>query len=679
MVSNFAPGGGAGFSLSFANSTCGIGAFVNGSSILWTGAVSSDWSNPANWSGCQVPTCNLPETNAIIPSGYVNAPTINGAVSCRALTINAGATLTLSPAAILSVCSDYNNQGAVNAQAGSRVIFEGPNTGSYNFTDVSHPVAGTQNLDGNLTGANGFHHLEVFKSVINQEVNVNQDIEIKGDMGVGYRTPTALTNTTSYLDVAGKYQKQGGHFRVYATGVTASTYNSGSTLEFNGSANQNYFNRGTLNSVWLNQSAPSSVTLQNHAAASPYMNISTSGTLTFTQGKIISPGGANAYVNIANATPAAVNAGNATSYIENAVSGNPILRRSLTGAVGVYEFPIGNLLRGYKRMSFNITTAITPALSFFTATFNTTAPVTPSGVWTECGATYHTGGVTPLDHGYWQITSSPTTHTGGNYTLSLYNGLTGYTNAAADQGVMYSRGSNSAAGWQLNPYPMVPCFTNNLNPTVRQNMSSAVTFSSALPALFATAQSITPLPVDLLSFDATPFQSSIKLDWVTASEVNNKGFSLEKSLTGTDFAAIAWVDGKGTTNEMQNYSYIDKDVRAGVLYYYRLVQVDFNGEQSESKVVAAMINKNGFVFEAKPNPYVGRTTIAFELEHASDVKVEVINPLGQQVSVLTNGKKEAGVYEFNFSAKEIGYASGVYTVRLIINGQSYTKRLFEYQ
>lgn len=679
MVSNFAPGAGAGFSLSFANSTCTIGAFTNGSSILWTGSVSTDWSNAANWSGCQVPTCSTPETNAIIPAGYVNPPVINGNASCRNITINAGATLTFGATAVFSVCGDYNNQGNVVAQTGSRVIFEGPNTGSYNFTDASHPVAGTQNLDGNLTGPNGFHHVDVFKSAINQEVNANQDIEIKGDMNVGIRVPTALNNTTSYFDVSGKYHKQGGHFTVYGVSPSSSIYNPGSTLEFNGSVNQNYRNNGVLNSVFLNQSAASTVTLINHTFASSYLNISTAGTLTFTQGRVISPGGANGYVNVQNNSPAAVNGGNATSYIQNALSANATLRRYYqAGATGIYEFPIGTALRGYNRLSFNITTALTPAPTYLTATFNNTVPVTPSGVWSECGITYHTAGVTPLNHGFWQISLFPTAAlTGGTYNMSLYSN--GHSNNAPGHGVMYSRGSNTAAGWQMNPLPMSPCFANGIAPTLRQGMSASVTFNSALPAFFAVAQSNNPLPVELLSLDATPFQKSIRVSWTTASELNNRGFYLQRSLNGVDFTSIKWIDGNGTTNQVNEYGYIDKDVKGNVVYYYRLLQVDFNGEENDSKIVAARLNQDGFVFDAKPNPYVHSTKISFELTQTSNITAEVINPLGQNVTTLIQGLQEEGVYEFDFSARKYGFANGVYTVRLIVNGTVYTKRLFEHQ
>lgn len=672
MVSNYAPGAGAGFSLSFTNSTCGIGAFTNGASILWTGAVSTDWSNAANWSGCQVPSCSAPETNAIIPAGYINPPTINGNASCRNITINAGATLTLGATAVFGVCGDYNNQGNLVAQTGSRVIFEGPNTGSY-------PVSGIQSLDGNLSGTNGFHHIDVFKSNITHHVNVNQDIDIKGDMHIGYRIPTGLTNTTSFFDVSGKYHKQGGHFRVFGGGGLASTYNPGSTLEFNGSANQDYRNNGAVNSVFLNQSVASTITLVNHTFATPYLNISTAGTLTFTQGKIVSPGGAQGYVNVQNNIAGAVSAGSPTSYIENAIGGsaNPILRRSMTGAIGTYEFPIGITARGFNAMRFNVTTAITPALTTWTSYFINTIPATPSGAWSECGVTYHTAGVTPLNHGYWQITSSPTTLTGGVYNLSLWSN--GHSNNAPGHGIMYSRGSNSAAGWQMNPLPMSPCFANGISPTLRQGMNASVTFNSAFPAFFGIAQSNNPLPVDLLSLDATPFQKSIKISWATASEINNKGFYLQRSDNGVDFILLKWIEGNGTTNHINEYSYLDTDVKTGVIYYYRLAQVDFNGEENKSKVVAAKLNKDGFVFDARPNPYVHSTKISFELEQASNINAEVINPLGQKVTTLIQGLQDEGVYEFDFSARNYGFTSGVYTVRLIVNGTVYTKRLFEHQ
>ncbi|RPI19178.1 MAG: hypothetical protein EHM58_02355, partial [Ignavibacteriae bacterium] len=112
-----------------------------------------------------------------------------------------------------------------------------------------------------------------------------------------------------------------------------------------------------------------------------------------------------------------------------------------------------------------------------------------------------------------------------------------------------------------------------------------------------------PLPVELISFDAFLKIRNVELKWVTASEINNQGFNIErrsfdKSSYG-EWKSVGFVNGKGTTNENQYYSYEDKDLPTGK-YQYRLKQVDFNS------------NYEYFVLNSPSELVVGKP-IAFEV------------------------------------------------------------------
>ncbi|MEM9848565.1 MAG: SdrD B-like domain-containing protein, partial [Bacteroidota bacterium] len=97
------------------------------------------------------------------------------------------------------------------------------------------------------------------------------------------------------------------------------------------------------------------------------------------------------------------------------------------------------------------------------------------------------------------------------------------------------------------------------------------------------------LPVELLSFKAQANKDHIDLVWVTASERNNSHFELERSEDGKTFKQIARIEGNGTTIEEISYAYEDLEVVANVTYYYRLKQVDFDGNFDYSDIRTAQI------------------------------------------------------------------------------------------
>lgn len=99
------------------------------------------------------------------------------------------------------------------------------------------------------------------------------------------------------------------------------------------------------------------------------------------------------------------------------------------------------------------------------------------------------------------------------------------------------------------------------------------------------SNSNSPLPINLISFEAEKQVSAVKLLWITASEINNDYFILERADNNLDFYPIAKIEGAGNSNQILNYQYLDyKEINAYA--YYRLKQVDFNGESSYSKTLA---------------------------------------------------------------------------------------------
>lgn len=121
------------------------------------------------------------------------------------------------------------------------------------------------------------------------------------------------------------------------------------------------------------------------------------------------------------------------------------------------------------------------------------------------------------------------------------------------------------------------------------------------------------LPVNLLRFEVAPLQNAIRLLWSSSSENNNRGFVIQRPATNSNqFDSIGWVNGKGNSASINNYSFLDKQVQSGVLYYYRLKQINYDGTSKFSAIRSAKISDidNG-AFKISPNPATTVLSVMF--------------------------------------------------------------------
>jgi len=109
---------------------------------------------------------------------------------------------------------------------------------------------------------------------------------------------------------------------------------------------------------------------------------------------------------------------------------------------------------------------------------------------------------------------------------------------------------------------------------------------------FTVQDAASPLPVELAKFSGEYVTNNVEINWVTASELNNDYFIIERSSNAKDFEEITRVDGHGTTNEVISYEYIDHEPYGGNSYY-RLTQVDFDGTSKTYKPIKVYVSLNG--------------------------------------------------------------------------------------
>jgi hypothetical protein len=185
---------------------------------------------------------------------------------------------------------------------------------------------------------------------------------------------------------------------------------------------------------------------------------------------------------------------------------------------------------------------------------------------------------------------------------------------------------------------------------------------------------VSPLPVELTSFTAYVQKNSVTLNWSTASELNNNGFEVQRSLLNSEFVTVGFVKGAGTSSLQKEYSFTDQNL-SNDKYSYRLKQIDFDGtfEYSDEVEVIVVSLDNYSLVNNYPNPFNPSTKIGYYLKDRTDVKVSIMNSLGEEIAILTNEIQEQGFHELEFNAADL--SSGIYFYSLQTRNYTETKKM----
>ena len=183
------------------------------------------------------------------------------------------------------------------------------------------------------------------------------------------------------------------------------------------------------------------------------------------------------------------------------------------------------------------------------------------------------------------------------------------------------------------------------------------------------------MPVELASFTAAVSEKGITLSWITASETNNLGFEIQRSLDEKTFQKVGFVKGNGTSTKSHAYSFVDESAH-GNTYYYRLKQVDLDGTFELSKIltVNGAIPLRYALEQNYPNPFNPRTSITFQLKKDGKVTLKIYNAVGQCAATLVDGKKmKAGSHNISWNAAN--FPSGLYFYKISVNDFQSVKKM----
>jgi hypothetical protein len=235
-------------------------------------------------------------------------------------------------------------------------------------------------------------------------------------------------------------------------------------------------------------------------------------------------------------------------------------------------------------------------------------------------------------------------------------------------------GGSSAVDLHLN----VSGVNNNYNGTPISGTTNDYDNDTrgTIPYIGADEVPTYPLPVQLVSFTAALLNTTVRLSWVTATEINNYGFTIERRrLQNGSWEEIGFVEGHGTVNTPQRYSFVDARPLLANEMYYRLRQTDRDETVQYSQEIAVSLAKAaGFeLIRNYPNPFNPATIISYSMPVESDVEIKVLSMLGEDVATLVNEHQLSGVHTVTFNAA--GLPSGIYVCRLRAGNSIHAKTM----
>jgi hypothetical protein len=649
----------------------------------WNGNASSDWFSAANWTPSAVPNSY---NNISIPAGTPNYPVLTGSanVYCRNMTIAAAASLSSGAGytGTLTITGNLVNNGTIVNSGSNYMVLNGSTgstlggSGSFtsadlslsgpcaNYTLANSVVIRKLAITANSTlSMNGFN-LTVY-TVLNQVGTINQST---GLLQIEDPLPT-LTNATFNENTGTTLFAIGTNTSPGNQTVPSITYynlsvntNNGFTASIgNGSATTcsslNVQNPGAaggiaavINVLAVNGNfnlAPTG----NNLAMNLSANVSVTGTTTLYKGVIST--GSNRII-ISNSAAAAVIAGAGnTNYTLSYVNGN--LRRLIAnGITANYDFPLGDAVSSHYAIlydngltggGFSMLDGSFGALVNHTdASMVATEPSEPGVSYTHI-----------CNEGVWFL-DPDFQPTGGTYDIQAY--VNSFAGLADDQFSILKRSSTSVTGadWDnggvaaTRPSSLLPGRTIASGFALRYGLSSFSQFGIA-------TQTMVVLPVELISFSGKNAGRKHLLEWITATELNNDHFNLERSGDGLVFSSIGTLPGAGNSNSLLHYDFTDYEPLNGIAYY-RLKQTDYNGQFKYSNTISLELRDDQLQILSAGQTEEG-LEVTVNCSGSCVLEIELYDMQGKRIIFLPKTVAEAGKIRLLFGT----LSTGLYVLR----------------
>jgi hypothetical protein len=346
-----------------------------------------------------------------------------------------------------------------------------------------------------------------------------------------------------------------------------------------------------------------------------------------------------------------------------------------------FEFPLGNDDGGTNRYAAPIRfepTAAAALTDHFTATYRRVSPnigsafdglanpnVTPYDNVPPYFRNLHEAGIDHISNvEYWILERTNGSAT-GTVTLSYDNVRSGGAAYPAD--LLVCRYDKTTPIWQ-----------NKGNSSTSSGggftyvTSNAGAFTAFSPVTLGSTIDLNILPLSWLSFDAKRNGDDAVLKWNTQSEIRNEYFDIERSIDGFNFQSVGTQKAKMQSYEEKQYEWRDeKAALAAPLLYYRLKQVDMDGQFSYSKIRSVRFDENALNFVAFPNPFSDVVEVNFYTEKAEDVQIDITDVSGRSLRQFSFRWHAGGLSE-KLDVSEL--PAGVYVFSLKTATEAYKQK-----
>lgn len=237
----------------------------------------------------------------------------------------------------------------------------------------------------------------------------------------------------------------------------------------------------------------------------------------------------------------------------------------------------------------------------------------------------------------------------------------------------YLANSSGSNDWDIPTTPRVVDNTNNWISFDNSNASNDRYWTFGSDNINVQIDEIT-LPIELIYFDVMVTIGGIELDWATASESDNEYFVIERSTDGINFSNIEILPGAGDSYNTLFYSYSDDNVKTGIMYYYRLKQVDYNGNFSYSHIRSCKYEYKSLFCSVLPQTkYTWDCKIRGNQQEIINYSILDANGKIIEVQIIDLNAQKDGVFTINFDT----YTSKpqIYFVIITVDNQSFQHKV----
>lgn len=236
-------------------------------------------------------------------------------------------------------------------------------------------------------------------------------------------------------------------------------------------------------------------------------------------------------------------------------------------------------------------------------------------------ATSPATGVQIYDNPLWTI--NPSTTTGAhNSNLSFTFPANNFTDLSPGVYRLYNRPMFSDGAWTE-----IASVASNVT-------ANSISFANISAwGQFMVVNAVGGLPVEWLSFEVKRTAvDQVQLKWATASELNNKGFEIQRWKEGVedDFEVVGWVNGQGTSTYTNYYELMDENPYAGTTHY-RLKQIDFDASYEFSTVRAVEGQEAELDFEFFPNPVIDYCQLRWGNLRRQAANLQIVDLNGKEI------------------------------------------------